>query len=197
MNTKERCIFFGIGVLLGCFILVFSSSAKFRAVQNQKETDRLNGYNPSQSVLPGQDLTARKPFETGPALAIKDSPLAEDQTFTRILIAKGSGTDAPFWRIEETLWRDLDFRREKLVRRILMHADKLVVRLKEGSDDSHRLAQDLESLNIQLIGSHHGPRLYQIQLPSYDIDSVPNFIAHLGAQIPYIEKAFPFYINNF
>ncbi len=197
MNTKERCIFFGIGAFLGCLILVFSSSAKYRSIQNQKQTDYINGYQPAQSVLPGQDLSAKKPFETGPALAIKDFPLGQDQTFIRILIAKGPGPDVSLWRIEETLWKDPNSAREKLVRRVLMHADKLVVRLKEGGDDLVQLSKDLEAFNIQLIGSHRAPRLYHIQLPSHDVDSVPNFIALLGVEIPYIEKAFPFYINNF
>lgn len=196
MENKERYIFFGIGVLLGCLILAFSSSGKYRALQNQKQTDSLNGYQPSQSILPGQDLTAKKPFETGPALAKKDYPLNPDQTFLRVLIAKGPGPDYPLWRIEETLWKDPNSTREKLVRRILMHADKLVVRLKDANDDQVQLSQDLAAFDIQLLGPGRAPRLYNIQLPTRDIDSIPNFINILTKQIPSIEKAFPLYISN-
>lgn len=194
MTNKERYIFFGIGLLLGCLILAFTSSGKYRAIQNQKQTDALNGYIPAQTILPGQDLSAKKPFETGPALSKHDSPLSSDQTFLRTLIAKGTGPNSPLWRIEETLWKDPNSTREKLVRRQIMHADKIVVRLKEGSDDIQKLSQELATLNMHLIGPGRSPRLYNIQLPTHDLDSVPEAIS-FTSKIAIIDKAFPSYIN--
>lgn len=194
MDNKERYFFFGIGVILGCLILAFTSSGKYRAIQDQKQTDFINGYTPSQTILPGQDLTAKKPFDTGPALAVKDSLLSEDKTFTRTLIAKGSGPDSPLWRIEETLWKDPNSSREKLVRRQIMHADKITIRLKEGHNDTQQLSQELAILNMNIIGPGRAPRLYNIQLPTHDLDSVPDAIS-LTSKMAIVEKAFPAYIN--
>lgn len=194
MNNKERYIFFAIGIFLGSLILAFSSSGKYRALQNQKQTDALNGYKVAQTILPGQDLSAKKPFDTGPALAKHDSPLSENGTFLRTLIAKGSDSDSSPWRIQETLWKDPNSPREKLVRRQLMHADKIVIRLKEGRADILQLSQELATLNMHLIGPGRSPKVYNIQLPTNTLDSVPDAIS-LASKIAIVEKAFPFYIN--
>lgn len=197
MGNKERYIFFGIGALLGCLILAFSSSGKYRSLQNQKQTDLLNGYTPSKSILPGQDLNAKKPFDTGPAIATKDSPLSQDQTFLRILIAKGPGTTSSLWRIEETLWKDPHSSREKLVRRQIMHANEILIRLNATNITTQQLSQDLSSLNMHLVRPGRSPKLYYIKLPTHDLDSVPNAINLITSQINYVETAFPSYINNF
>lgn len=194
MEAKERYIIFGLGFLIGCLVLAYTSSGKYRAIQEQKQTDALNGYMPSKAILPGQDLSARKPFDTGPALAKKDFPLASDQTFLRILIAKGNDPSSALWRIEETLWKDPSSEREKLISRVIMHADQIIVRLKEGSDDPIQLSKDLEPLNIKVLSNGRGPRLYRLQLPSQDLDAVPNAISLLASSISSIEKAFPSYI---
>lgn len=196
MEGKERYFVFGLGVLLGCLVLVFTSVGKYRTRQEQRQADARNGYSVSQSILPGQDLNARNPFETGPALLKKDFAIAPDGQFLRVLIAKGKGPDDSLWRIEETLWKDPDSQREKLVRRVIMHADKLVVRLKEGFDDPARLAEALGAFDIKVLSAGRGPRLYNLQLPEHGLDAVPDAIDCMSG-IALVEKAFPDYVNDF
>lgn len=193
MQAKERFLFFGIGALLGSVILAMTYKGKYQAVEKQKAMDALNGYTVASGIVPGQDLNARKPFDTGPALMTKDSEIAPDGTFTRILIAKGSGKESPLWRIEETLWKDPTSTREKLVRRRIMYADKIVVRLKEGSNDLDQLKQALHEFNMEVLGTGNGPRLYNINLPTHEVDTVPNAISTLTSKVQSIEAAFPFY----
>lgn len=197
MIGKERYFIFGIGVLIGCAILAISYAGKYNAAKLQKEKDLLNGYKPSSSIIPGKDLTAKKPFDLAPALFTKDLEQDEEGKFLRIIIAQGSGKESPICRIVETLWRDTeDLTREKLICRQIMSADKIVVRLKKDNDDIEKLKQELSDFNMTLLGEGRGPQLYTIQLPSYDIDVVPQAIEVLTAKSHLIEAAFPNYLQT-
>lgn len=195
MNAKERYLFFGIGILLGSLILAITYTGKYNALKKQKEIDALSGYKIANGIVPGQDLNARKPFDTGPAFFTQDSELSAEGNFIRTLIAPGADKQAPIYRIEETLWKDPNSSREKLVRRRIMHANRIVVRLKENSNELEQLKHILHEFNMKLLGPGNGPRLYTINLPAHEIDTVPNAINILTSQVHIIEAALPSYID--
>lgn len=199
MNTKARYIVFGIGILLGSLLLATTYIGKYNALKKQEGIDRLNGYKKATGIVPGQDLNAKKPFDTGPALFTQDSQRDLNGNFTRIIIAPGSGkTPKLIYRIEEIIWQDPNSTRQKLVRRRLMHADKIVVRLKkEDSNNLEQLKNTLNQFDMKLLNPGNGLRLYIINLPTHDIDTIPNAINTLASQAHIVEAALPWYIDFF
>lgn len=198
MGNKERYFIFAIGVFIGCMILAISYTGKYNTVKKQNEKDVLHGYKTLKGIVPGQDLEAKKPFDIGPALFTQDLEQDAEGTFKRIIIARASGKDGAVCRIVETLWRNAeDPTREKLIRRQIMAADKVIVRLKKDANDIDQFKNELKNFGMELFGSGRGPRLYKIQLASYNIDIVPQAIETLISKSKMIEAAFPDYILNF
>lgn len=195
MEGKQRYIIFGVGVLLGCLILSISYKGKYDAIKKRKEIDILNGYNPVQRIVVGEDFSAKNPFDTGPAISTRDYPPSLEGTFTRVIIAKGTNENS-LWRIEETLWKDPNSMREKLIKRQIMHADRLVVRLKEDSNDKELLSKELEPFNMEVLECGRRPRLYVVRLPSHSLDAIPEAI-DLLSKVTIVEAAVPDYIRNF
>lgn len=197
MEGIQRYFVFGIGALLGCLILGISYYGKYNSIQKRNAEDVEKGFFADERVLPGQDLTARKPFHTGPALFTKDYPINENSAFKRVIIATGPTKEDSLWRIEETVWRDPETGRERLVRRQKMHADRVVVRLKTGSISKDNLSHSLEPFNMKVISQGRSPQLYNVLLPSHDIESVPNAIAVLNSKVSLIDAAVPSLILDF
>ncbi|PWU05648.1 MAG: hypothetical protein C5B43_03030 [Verrucomicrobia bacterium] len=201
MGNKERYLIFGIGVLIGSIILAISYTGKYKAIKKQEEEDKRKGFVEEKVIFPGQDLTAKKPYDVGPALFTQDLEEGKNGQFTRIIIADGSGKKRELVRIVETLWRDPENKkREKLIRRQLMAADRVVVRLKEGSDEDGlmQLKEEIKNFGMEFLEAGKGSRLYKVKFNVDDThtDALPKIIEALLAKSNLFEAVFPDYMGH-
>ncbi len=189
---KPKYIAYILGLVIGLTLVSFIHRQRTRSKESKLEENASLGFKIPATILPGEDLEARKPLHTYGALFTKETEPNSLNQFTRISVYS---QDSSLVRAQETIWRHPRRQEELLIKRQWLSGNQFLIRL-SSTAPSINLTELFSRLNLTYTLSSHNPRVLVVRLPSSSIEDYDQTIAELQARCDLnIEKVIPQYIH--